>query len=199
MLLFVAFAVLVWYGAFSGRRRAGGFAAIAAGLLILLTINALHLHVAQAFGYERFVPVFRVLLYPYIVMVTAVGLFLVFLPIDLPRGELHCRACRYDLSDLKLEVTTGSPCPECGATLAEAATIKGRRTARRRRHAHSRRAHPPMPGIQISLAPPLAPDEAHESAHDQHEYGQTPDEEPAQGPQPTLAHRLDDRQRGCLA
>ena len=94
MLLFVFFAVLVWYGAFVGRRRLGGIAAIAAGIAVLLAINAMHFRVAQIFGYEHLVPVFRVILYPYIALVGAVGLFMVWLPIELPRGELHCRACR---------------------------------------------------------------------------------------------------------
>lgn len=195
MLLFVAYAVLVWYGAFSGRRRAGGFAAVGAGMFLLFTVNAIHLHVAQAFGYEHLVPVFRVLLYPYIAMVGLIGVFLVTLPIELPRGELHCRACRYDLSDLVQEVRAGSPCPECGATLAEASTRRGRRAARRRRHALGRVEMPSMPGIRVGLGAQQPGDRA----DDQHQHRQAADEEPAQGPQPALAHRLDDRQRGRLA
>lgn len=195
MLLFVAYAVLVWYGAFSGRRRLGGFAAIGAGLFVLLTVNAVHLHVAQALGYEHLVPVFRVLLYPYIAMVVAVATFLVLLPIELPRGEIHCRVCRYDLSDLKEEVRAGSPCPECGTTLAEGLTRKGRRTAHRRRRAMSRLEPEPVTGISLGLAP----HQPHDRAQDQHEHRQPADEEPAQSPQPSFAHRLDDRERGCVA
>ncbi len=156
MLLFVFFAVLVWYGAFTGRRRIGGIAALAAGMGLLFAVNMVHYRVAQMFGYEHLVPVFRVILYPYIVLVGSVGLFMVWLPIELPRGELHCRACTYDLSDLKVEVMGGDPCPECGATLAEAATRKGRRLARRRRHARSMQAPDPIPGIQLGSAPEQA-------------------------------------------
>ena len=168
MLLFVANAVLVWYGAFSGRRRLGGLAATAAGLFLLFIVNRVHYDVARAFGYEQLVPVFRVLLYPYIVLVGSVGIFLVMLPIDLPRGDLHCLACRYDLSDLREEVESGSPCPECGATLAEAKTRRGRRIARKRRHAMSRCPQETLPGIR--LASPEG--EAGDGAGDQHQHRQ---------------------------
>ena len=42
MLLFVFFAVLVWYGSFQGRRRLGGLAALAGGLFVLLIPNAIN-------------------------------------------------------------------------------------------------------------------------------------------------------------
>jgi len=168
MLLFVAYAVLVWYGAFSGRRRIGGIAAIGAGLFLLFIVNRVHYDVARVFGYEQLVPVFRVLLYPYIALVGSVGIFLVLLPIDLPRGDLHCLACRYDLSDLREEVESGSPCPECGATLAEAKTRRGRRLARNRRHALSKLPQESLPGISLASAE----GEAGEGARDQHQHRQ---------------------------
>lgn len=195
MLLFVFFAILVWYGSFQGRRRLGGIAALAGGMFVLLTVNAVHFRVAQIFGYEELVPVFRVLLYPYIALVGAVGLFMVTLPIDLPRGEIHCKACRYDLTDLKQEVLEGDPCPECGATIAEASTRKGRRLARKRRYARSRLAPEPMAGLRLGLAL----DEPHEAARDEHQQGQAPDEQPLDRSAPALVERLDDRQRGCIA
>lgn len=195
MLLFVFFAVLVWYGAFTGRRRLGGIAALAAGIVVLLAINAVHYRVAQIFGYEHLVPVFRVILYPYIALVGAVGLFMVWLPIELPRGELHCRACMYDLSDLKVEVMGGDPCPECGATLAEASTRKGRRLARKRRHARGRLAPEPMMGIQLRSAP----QEAQDTANDQDEQWKPADEEPLEGTLAGGVQGLDDRKRGCVA
>ncbi len=195
MLLFVFFAVLVWYGSFQGRRRLGGLAALAGGLFVLLMVNAVHFRIAQIFEYEELVPVFRVLLYPYIVMVMCVGLFLVTLPIDLPRGEINCKACRYDLTDLKQEVLDGDPCPECGATLAEAATRKGRRLARKRRHARSKLAPEPVAGLTLGLAA-HEPDEA---ADDQHEHRQASDEDPLDRASAGGVHGLDDRQRGCIA
>ena len=195
MLLFVFFAILVWYGCFQGRRRMGGVAALLGGLLVLLMVNAVHFRVAQIFGYEHLVPVFRVLLYPYIALVGCVGLFMVTLPIDLPRGELHCKACRYDLTDLKQEVLEGDPCPECGATIAEASTRKGRRLARKRRHARNKLSPEPMLGLQLSSAPC----QTHKPADDQDEHRQASDEDPLDRAPTGGAHGLDDRQRGCIA
>lgn len=149
MLLFVFYAVLVWYGAFQGRRRLAGCAALLAGILVLIVFNKVHFHVAQIFGYEQYVPVFRVIMYPYIGMVAFVGLFLVTLPLELPRGEIHCKACRYDLTDLKMEFKAGAPCPECGSTQEEASTRAGRRLARKRLHAKNASDPEPVPGLRI--------------------------------------------------
>lgn len=149
MLLFVFYAALVWYASFRGRRRVIGFAALAIGIFVLLVFNELHQVVAEAYDFDEYLVVFRVLLYPYIGIVALVGLFLVTLPIDLPRGELHCRACRYDLSDLKDEMALGLPCPECGMSAEDAATITSRRRARRRMRAEARRTPEIIPGLQV--------------------------------------------------
>ncbi|GAB5495816.1 MAG: hypothetical protein Phyf2KO_08960 [Phycisphaerales bacterium] len=149
MLLFVFYAILVWYGALQGRRRVTGVCALAFGIFALVVFNTVHFRIAQHFGYEQYVPVFRVLMYPYMGMVGLVGLFLVTLPIELPRGEIHCKACRYDLTVLKPEFMEGAPCPECGATKEEATTRTGRRLARKRLQAKNKKLPEPMPGLRL--------------------------------------------------
>jgi len=199
MLLFVFFAMLVWYGSFVGRRRLGGLAALGAGLFVLFVVNAVHFRVAQTFGYEQYVPVFRVLLYPYTALVASIGIFMISLPIDLPRGEIHCKACRYDLTEIKQEVLEGDPCPECGSTIAEASTRRGRRSARKRRHARSRLAPEPMLGLQLDSQSGSAADQSDEAAGDEHEQRQAADEQPLDRSPAGGVHGLDDRQRSCIA
>jgi hypothetical protein len=165
MLLFVFYAVLVWYGAFRGRRRFVGLAVLLVGILFLLLVNRVHLEVARAYNYDEYVAVFRVLLYPYIIFVGSVSLFLVSLPIELPKGELHCKVCRYDLSDLKDEVLSGEPCPECGATIQEASSRGGRRLARKRLQLRNRSEPTELPGLNLGNSDSAA-DEPHNSTHD---------------------------------
>lgn len=178
MLLFVFYAVLVWYGAFRGRRRPVGFAVLVGGVLFLLLVNRVHLEIARTFNYDEYVAVFRVLLYPYIILVGAVSLFLVMLPIDLPRGELHCKSCLYDLSDLKEEIFAGDPCPECGSTMQEASSRSGRRRARKRFHIRSRKEPGELPGIRLGREV-LPADEPDHSAEDENEQREPADEEPS--------------------
>jgi len=168
MLLFVVYAMLVWYGSLRGRRRLSGYAVWIGGVLFLLLVNRLPLELARAYNFVEYVVVFRVLLYPYIALVGCVGLFLVRLPIDLPRGELHCKACRYDLSDLKHEVLSGEPCPECGATIEEAKSRAGRRLARKRLQNRNRKEPDELPGLSVEYAGSAA-DEPDDSARDDHQ------------------------------
>ena len=161
MLLFVVYAVLLCYGAFVGRRRFGGFAAIAAGMLVLVMVNTVHGHIARVFHYEQLLPVFRVLMYPYMGLVFVCGMFFAMLPIELPRGELHCRLCRYDLTDLLEEMYAGGRCPECGATLAQTHTRKGRRLARMQQRVRNLSEPEPMPGLRTRLHPLAHHDESH--------------------------------------
>ena len=178
MLLFVVYAVLVCYGAFIGRRRLGGWAAIAAGILILVMVNTVHGHIARVFHYGDLLPVFRVLMYPYMGLVFACGVFFVMLPIELPRGELHCRLCRYDLTDLIEEMEAGGRCPECGATLAMTSTRRGRRQARLQQRIRDTSSPEPMTGLRIRLHP-LSGQQSDDRADQQDQQRQPPDKEPA--------------------
>lgn len=145
MFLFVIYAVFVWFAALRYRRRVGGIAILCGALFCLHLFNLVHGDIADVIGYDE--KVFRGLMYPYMVLVAAVGLYLFSFPRELPRGRVHCRACWFDLSEIE-HLGPDTPCPECGTTPSEARSLRGRRTARRRL-AHV--ASPSeIPGIHLS-------------------------------------------------
>jgi hypothetical protein len=114
MFLFVLYAVMSWYFAAKYRRMwRGGFSVIAS-LLGLILIGWLHIKLSQWTKGTVSLPMMQMLLYPYAIMVVAVGVFLIVLPrrIDQPG---HCQMCGYDLEGL--EIMPGRVwlvCPECG-------------------------------------------------------------------------------------
>lgn len=163
MHLFVVYAVTVWYVAFRWRRKLGGIAVIAAAMVGLHFFNLIHGDFAAMFAYDE--RIFRGLMYPYMVLVAAVGLYLFSFPRELPRGRVHCRACWFDLSDHE-DLDDDTPCPECGTTPAEARSRKGRRTARRRLARPQPLAE--VPGIAITPDDWSAADDAHGYPDQQH-------------------------------
>lgn len=110
MILFVFYAMLVWYGAYLWRRRWGGLVVLAAALTGLLVVWKVHYRMNGWVEGGNFLPVLRVLLAPYIVLVMGVGVVLVCQR-RLPRSGYYCRACQYDLSGLE---PAALACPECG-------------------------------------------------------------------------------------
>ncbi|MEO1583801.1 MAG: hypothetical protein AAFR96_04415 [Planctomycetota bacterium] len=150
MFLFVVYALLIWYAAFRWRRHVAGVVTIVGGMIVMHLFNIVHGDIADSLGYDE--NIFRGLMYPYMGLVAAVGIYLFCFPKELPRGTLHCRACWYDLSDMEGEFTEHTPCPECGTTRAEARTGKGRRAAKRRRYQEGNRQAPEIPGIVIASA-----------------------------------------------
>lgn len=146
MHLFVAYAVLVWFASFRWRRQLAGVAALVLAMIGLHLFNLVHNDAAAFIGYDP--RMFRGLMYPYMVLVAAVGLYLYSFPRELPRGRVHCRACWYDLSDHEDDFTPDTPCPECGVTPAEARSFRSRRHARKR----LARARPPEEIHGIVLA-----------------------------------------------
>ncbi|MEO1534932.1 MAG: hypothetical protein AAFS11_05160 [Planctomycetota bacterium] len=164
MFLFVAYALIVWYAALRYRRRAAGIACIIAAMFGLHLFNLVHGDIARTFGYDE--NIFRGLMYPYMGLVAAIGLYLFSFPRELPRGLVHCRACWFDLSDHE-ELTPDTPCPECGTTPAEALSRKGRRIARKRLAAAEPVAE--IPGLVLATEP-LPADDANRDAHKQHAH-----------------------------
>jgi hypothetical protein len=100
----------VWYAAAKWRRRWPSFVFVAIGLLVLVGVAYLHYWLSIWTNGRINLPVLRSMLYPYIVLVGLVGVYIACLPRHRP-GENVCHACRYDLTGLKLP----TPCPECGA------------------------------------------------------------------------------------
>lgn len=114
---FIGYALLVWYFAARFRRRWGGFAAAALGLAGLGIIAYLHWRLCVWSDGKIYLPVLQSILYPYAVMVFAVGMFVASLPRT--RGEGRgpwCPRCQYNLHGLS-EATV---CPECGAAVDRA-------------------------------------------------------------------------------
>lgn len=140
MFAFVAYAIGVWYAAARYRRRLAAFLWVGAGLLGLLGIAYLHHWLSVWTGGKIYVPLMRSLLYPYTLLVVAVGVFIACLPrppspcrkcghdtsqdgldaracggCGLPRAYraqgTRCGLCKYDLSGLDLDE---GRCPECG-------------------------------------------------------------------------------------
>lgn len=130
MILFVAYALAVWFLAYQQRRRARALLVISGALLVLHTVNVAHGWVAARYDYTHLLPVFRVLMYPYMALVAAMGLFLAVMPRRL--ALVPCRLCEYELHELTAELGPDVACPECGTTPSQASTRAGRRLARRR-------------------------------------------------------------------
>lgn len=114
MLLFVFYAVAVWYGAVRWRRGWRAFAWVTVGLLGVLAVIQFHVLLNRWTNYEIYLPVLQTLLWSYLLLVGAVGFFVACIP--QARGPWCCQGCGYDL--------TGVPgftdrCPECGAEYDE--------------------------------------------------------------------------------
>ena len=123
MFAFVLYAVLVWYAAARWRRQWGSYLAIAAGLAGLVLVAYLHYRLSVWTHGRIYLPILRVLLYPYTLLVVAVGLFIAALP-RRPLAWDHCPGCLYDLRGLDAPVEV---CPECGMNEELARFIEGRR------------------------------------------------------------------------
>jgi hypothetical protein len=110
VLLFVVYAVIVWYFAMVYRRRWPGFLAVALGLVGMLVINHLHTRFSDFMRNSISKPVMQVLLYAETALVPAVGLYIALLP----RGRMsgRCPHCGRDLTDVD---TAASACPGCAA------------------------------------------------------------------------------------
>jgi hypothetical protein len=109
MVLFPAYAVLVWYFAFRWRRTWIGWASVLVGVGAVGLIAVLHRTINGLLAGALDGPMFPMMLAAEAGFVFLVGAFIVMLPIDAP--DLPCRRCHYDLSGLEAENPT---CPECG-------------------------------------------------------------------------------------
>lgn len=122
MFFFVAYAFLIWYWCVRWRRRWPAFASVAAGACGVALVGFFHYRLNVWTGGKIFLPVLQSILYPYGVMVVAVGMYISCLPARRP--EVHCRRCHYDLEGLHEDEIDSPRCPECG--LEEATGRPGR-------------------------------------------------------------------------
>lgn len=110
---FVIYGVLVWWLAFAWRGSWRAWAAPIAGLLGVVLVAWLHLKLGEWTSGQIYLPAMQVLLYPYGVLVTVVGLFIAAIPATpVGRRDGLCHACRYDLRG---RTERDAVCPECGA------------------------------------------------------------------------------------
>jgi hypothetical protein len=124
MLLFVLYAVLVWYGAVKWRHNWRGFAWVGGGILGVLMVIKFHTMLNGWTRQEIYLPVLQTLLWSYLLLVGSVGLFVACIPHA--RGPWCCEKCGYDL--------TGVPgfadvCPECGVPISEGVARAAERRA----------------------------------------------------------------------
>ncbi len=111
MMLFVAYAVLVWWAALKWRRHWIGFAAAGAGVLGVWFIGKFYLWLGGMFGVVR-TESFLLLLIPFGGIVGLIGVYIAMLPV---RRDEACRRCGYSLRGLEPQSTGGAlVCPECG-------------------------------------------------------------------------------------
>lgn len=113
MFAFIAYAALIWYGALRWRRNWRGVLAVALGVLGVVFTGYLHFMLNEWTHGRIYLRVLQVLLYPYGVLLAAVGFFIAALPRRY--AGTQCRSCGYDLRGLE---TDERVCPECGTTHA---------------------------------------------------------------------------------
>lgn len=117
MVIFTLYALAVGYFAARWRRTLRGVLAVMAGEGVLVFLAWWHLQIPllASRGVTLFEGIdilpFQILLYPYMIFVVAMGVFVVCLPKKAPVDS--CWHCRYDLSSL-VEEPGLLICPECG-------------------------------------------------------------------------------------
>ena len=114
MIVFVIYAVVVWFLVLRHRRRLAGFFIALAGTLlaVLLVLGMRHYDasIAELPGSAgRSTRPLQILVWGESGIVLGVGLFIACLPRP-PRGR-HCRYCWYDMRGLDEDEQI---CPECG-------------------------------------------------------------------------------------
>ncbi len=180
MLLFVFYAVAVWYGAVRWRRSWRAFAWVSGGLLGVLAVIQFHVLLDAWTRAEIYMPVLQFLLWSYMGLVGLVGYFVACIP--QARRPWCCAGCGYDL--------TGVPgftdlCPECGAAfgddIAHAAQRRASAVVSAPIPTGPARAPRDMAGIlghtslsQGHSATQHAPAAAHQQDHDRHAEHQRP-------------------------
>ncbi|MFI4882449.1 MAG: hypothetical protein ACIAQU_07685 [Phycisphaerales bacterium JB064] len=130
MLIFMFYAVAVWYGAVRWRRTWLGFVWVTCGVLGVVGVIQFHKLLSTWTSYDIYLPVLQTLLWSYVLLVGSVGFFIAFIP--QARPAWCCERCRYDL--------TGVPgfsdcCPECGHEFDVATAQAAERRARSIVHA----------------------------------------------------------------
>lgn len=113
MILFVVYAVFIWYVSFRYRRSLAGIGVFFAGLAGIALVGGFHYQLNEWTGGKIYLPVLQILLYPYAGLVAFISAYLWIMPRR--PAENHCVSCGYSLRGLELDQPT---CPECGVASA---------------------------------------------------------------------------------
>lgn len=108
-MVFIAYAVLVFYAVGKHRRRWKGLLYILLGVVGIIGTSVLHWQLSiWTHGYVS-LPLLQAMLYPFAALVFFTSLYIFVLP---RREQPHlCRRCGYDLTGQEESPAT---CPECG-------------------------------------------------------------------------------------
>lgn len=117
---FVGYALLVWFGSARHRRTWLGWGCVGLGVGGLVLLSYGHWIFGRLFP-ELMPQGLQILMYPYTVVVGAVGIFITLMPRAVPAGV--CAGCEYDLRGLGHPVAA---CPECGRPVDAEAGIRHR-------------------------------------------------------------------------
>lgn len=125
MMLFMFYAVAVWYGAVRWRRTWLGFAWVSVGVVGVLALIQFHKLLNAWTSYDIYLPVLQFLLWGYVALVGSVGYFCAVIPQS--RGPWCCTKCGYDLTGVP---GFGDVCPECGSAFSRETAYAAERRAR---------------------------------------------------------------------
>lgn len=112
MILFAAYAVLVWWVALRWRRTWRGVGVVVSGAGLAFLVSPLLARVDGWLGGGLWPAAVQILVVAEAALILVVGLFIVSLR-GAPRGR-HCGYCWYDLTGLPEDVAGELKCPECG-------------------------------------------------------------------------------------
>ncbi len=122
VFLFGLYTVVVWWFTFVWRRRWQGWLGLAVGLGGMLVLRALVPAIFKVPGIASS-PLVEVLLLPFAVVLTFVGVFILVLP--RPHDAFRCQGCGYDMGGHAAHAT----CPECGRRIILGRRGRGRQAA----------------------------------------------------------------------
>lgn len=109
---FVVYGVLVWWLAYRLRGSWRALVPPALGVLGVVLVAWFHLWLNEWSGGKIYLRVLQVILYPYGVLVGAVGFFIALIPVHhVGRRDGRCHVCGYDLRGRGPGQVV---CPECG-------------------------------------------------------------------------------------
>ncbi len=121
MIIFSIYALLIWWGAYTGRRTWRGFSVAIAGAVVVLPAIDPLVYLAWMMMGERPNWLF-IFFYAYSAVIALAGVFLA----TMPRADANrpCHKCGYDLHGIDAGV-----CPECGERIIRRRPSAGRTTS----------------------------------------------------------------------